>query len=220
MTAAGASVVLVERAGTPIGAIAVRDELRPEAPDVVAALTARGMSVHMLTGDHPATAAALARHAGIDDVRAGLLPHDKSAAVTALGRRGPVAMIGDGINDAPALAAADVGIAMGAAGSDVAIEASDVAIMGDHLTHLPGLIDHARRARRLMTQNLVLSGLIIAVLIPVAALGVLGLGVVVAVHEGAEVLVIANGLRARRTRSLTIETPPTPVATAELLDVH
>ena len=216
MTAAGASVVVVERAGVPVGAIAVRDELRPEAPEVIAALTARAMSVHMITGDHPATAAALARLAGIHDVRAGLLPHDKSAAVTELGQRGPVAMIGDGINDAPALAAADVGIAMGAAGSDVAIEAADVAIMGGHLTHLPGLIDHARRARRIITQNLVLSGLIIAVLVPLAALGTLGLGVVVAVHEGAEVLVIANGLRARRTRSLTIAAPATPVATPEL----
>jgi cation-transporting ATPase G len=220
MTAAGASVVVVERAGIAVGAIAVRDELRPEAPDVVAALTARAMSVHMLTGDHPASAAALARLAGIDDVRAGLLPDDKSAAITELRRRGPVAMIGDGINDAPALAAADVGIAMGAAGSDVAIEAADVAIMGDHLSHLPGVIDHARQARRIITQNLVLSGLIIAVLVPLAALGTLGLGVVVAVHEGAEVLVIANGLRARRTRSLTLAAPGTPAATPELSAVH
>jgi cation-transporting P-type ATPase G len=201
----GGSVVVVERDGKPRGAVAVRDDLRPEAPAVVRALTARGLSVHMLTGDHPATAAAIGRSAGIDDVRSALLPDDKAAAVDQLRRRSPVAMIGDGINDAPALAAADVGIAMGAAGSDVALEAADVAIMGDHLSHVPGLVDHAHRARRIIAQNLVLSGLIIAVLIPLATVGALGLGTVVAVHEGAEVLVIANGLRARRLRTSTVE---------------
>ena len=220
MATAGASVVVVERAGSPMGAIAVRDELRPEVPEVVAALSARGLTVHMLTGDHPATAVAVAHRAGITDARAGLLPHDKAEAVVELKRRGPVAMIGDGINDAPALAAADVGIAMGAAGSDVAIEAADVAIMGDHLTHLPELIDHARRARRIVTQNLVLSGLIIAVLIPVASLGVLGLGVVVAVHEGTELLVIANGLRARSHRPLAASGAPTPAVVSELAEAR
>lgn len=195
----GATVVMVERAGTTVGAIAIRDELRPEAAGVVASLRDQyRMRVAMLSGDNTATANAVGRDAGIDDVRGGLLPADKSTAVREIQRAGVVAMVGDGINDAPALATADVGIAMGVGGTDVAIEAADIAIMGDNLTHLPGLIGHARRTRRIMVQNLALSGIIIAVLIPVAAAGLLGLGAVVALHEIAEIVVIANALRAGR----------------------
>ncbi|MFN0089053.1 MAG: heavy metal translocating P-type ATPase [Acidimicrobiales bacterium] len=197
LQAGGATAVLVEVDGDTIAVIGVRDELRPEAAEVIAALHRRGVRVAMLTGDNAATAAALAAQAGIDDVRAELLPADKTRAVEQLAAHGGVAMVGDGINDAPALATAQVGIAMGAAGSDVAIEAADIAIMGDRLTHLPDVLDHAVRTRRIMIQNLVLSGLIIAVLIPVAAFGWLGLGAVVATHEIAEIAVIANGLRAR-----------------------
>jgi len=200
LQAAGATVVLVERDGDTIGAIALRDELRPEAADVVDRLRHRHqMHVAMLTGDQHRTATAIGSAAGIDDLRSELLPADKLLAVERLRTHGPVAMVGDGINDAPALAAADVGIAMGAAGSDVAIEAADIAVMGDSLTHLPDLIDHARRTRRIMIQNLVLSGMIIATLIPTAATGLLGLGAVVAIHEVAEIVVIVNGLRARTT---------------------
>jgi cation-transporting ATPase G len=216
--AGGATAVVVDIDGAAVAVIGVRDELRPESADVVAALHRRGVRVAMLTGDNTATATALAAQAGIDDVRAELLPADKTTAVEQLAQHGGVAMVGDGINDAPALATAQVGIAMGAAGSDVAIEAADIAIMGDQLTHLPDVLDHAVRTRRIMIQNLVLSGLIIAVLIPVAAFGVLGLGAVVAIHELAEILVIANGLRARRRlhrhSAATAATIPTP----ELID--
>ncbi len=195
----GATVVLVEQEGTTIGAIAIRDELRPEARDVVDALRDRyRMRVVMLSGDNVATATAIGHDAGIDDIRGGLLPDDKTTAIQELQASGPVAMVGDGINDAPALATADVGIAMGVGGTDVAIEAADVAIMGDRLTHLPDLVGHARRTRKIMIQNLAMSSLIIAVLIPVAATGLLGLGAVVASHEIAEIVVIINGLRARR----------------------
>jgi len=153
----------------------------------------------MLTGDTRRTAHTLARHAGIDDVRSELGPEDKVTAIDQLRERGRTAMLGDGINDAPALATDDVGIAMGAAGSDVAIETADVALLGEDLHHLPDVLAHARRAGRIMRQNLALSGAILVTLIPLAATGVLGMATVVASHEIAEVFVIANGVRAGRT---------------------
>lgn len=195
----GATVVVVERGGSVIGVIGVRDELRPEAAGTVRALRDLGVSVTMLTGDNATTADAIGHAAGIARVRAELLPGDKAALIHELRSKGTVAMVGDGINDAPALASADVGIAMGAIGTDVAIETADVALMGDDLRHVPQALVHARRARSVMLQNLILSGGIIAGLVPLAALGVLGLAAVVFVHEFAEVLVIANGLRARRS---------------------
>ena len=201
---AGATVVLVEYDGALLGAVAVRDELRPEAPAAVAALKGAGLDVVMLTGDNQRAAAALARQAGVTDVRADLRPEDKARIVTELRARRPVAMVGDGINDAPALATADSGIAMGAMGTDVAIEAADVALMGEDLRHLPAALLHARRARRIMIQNLAMSGLILLTLVPLAASGVLGLAAVVAAHELAEVLVIANGVRAGRRTGLGV----------------
>jgi len=202
MQQAGATAVLVEDAGRVIGAIAVRDELRPEAPEVVAELRRQGYAVTMLTGDNTATASAVAAEAGITDVHAELRPEDKSALVAALRTKAPTAMVGDGVNDAPALATADLGIAMGAMGSDVALETADVALMGPDLRALPQAFAHARRARRIMLQNVGLSLALIAVLIPLAFAGVLGLAAVVLVHELAEVVVIVNGVRAGRRNEL------------------
>jgi len=208
---AGCTVVLVEHDGVVLGAVAVRDELRPEARGVVSSLRRLGVEhVAVLTGDNRRTAAALSQAVGADEVNAELLPEDKARMVEGLRGRGEVAMVGDGINDAPALATADIGIAMGAMGSDVAIEAADVALMGEHLTHLPEVLAHARRAERVMRQNLALSGAILVVLIPLAGLGALGLAAVVAAHEVAEVVVIANGVRAGR------RAPARAVAGAEI----
>ena len=197
---AGATTVLVEIDNRVIGAIAVRDELRTEAAAAVEAVQSAKVDVAMLTGDNPRTAAALAAQAGIEQVHADLRPEDKARLVEQLRARRQVAMVGDGINDAPALATADVGIAMGAMGTDVAIETADVALMGEDLRHLPQALDHARHARRVMLQNLVLSAGILLTLVPLAATGVLGLATVVLTHELAEVLVIANGVRAGRRR--------------------
>ena len=210
LQARGATVVLVEVDDAILGAVAVRDDLRPEAAETVGLLRRRA-EVVMLTGDNQATAAALANEAGIDRVLAELRPDDKAREIATLARRGRVAMVGDGINDAPALATASVGIAMGAMGTDVAIETADVALMGSDLRHLPQALEHARRARRIMLQNLVLSGAIVVSLVPLAATGLLGLAAVVLVHELAEVVVIANGVRAGRVgRRLSAIAPLAP----------
>ncbi|MDM3975566.1 heavy metal translocating P-type ATPase [Mycobacterium marseillense] len=202
MQQAGATTVLVERDGQLLGAIAVRDELRPEVAEVVAELRVGNYHVAMLTGDNQATAAALAAQAGIERVYAELRPEDKAHLVTELRTQRRTAMVGDGVNDAPALAAADLGIAMGAMGTDVAIETADVALMGQDLRHLPQALNHARRSRQIMLQNVGLSLAIITVLMPLSLFGTLGLAAVVFVHELTEVVVIANGVRAGRVKPL------------------
>ncbi|MAS56771.1 MAG: heavy metal translocating P-type ATPase, partial [Pimelobacter sp.] len=214
MQEAGATAVLVEYDGVVIGAVAVRDDLRPEAAEVVARLRADGYQVAMLTGDNERTATALAAQAGISDVHADLRPEDKAAIIHRLREQRPTAMVGDGVNDAPALATADVGIAMGAMGSDVAIETADVALMGEDLRHLPHSLNHARRARSIMLQNVGLSLGLITILIPLAAFGVLGLAAVVLVHEVAEIFVIGNGVRAGRVRPLAAAPAGASAATA------
>ncbi|MFC2668822.1 MAG: heavy metal translocating P-type ATPase [Corynebacterium matruchotii] len=212
MSQAGMSVVVVEVDGTPAGVLGIRDELRPEAAAAVQALADQGMRSVMLTGDQEVTAQAIAAQAGIpsDRVWAGQLPADKARVVAELVDKSPTAMIGDGINDAPALAAATVGIAMGVTGSDAAIESADVAFTGSDVRLIPVALAHARRGRRIMTGNIGLALAIIVGLFPLALFGVLGLAAVVLVHEVAEVIVIANGLRAgRMPRQLTALPEPT-----------
>ena len=200
MESEGQTCVLVTVDDALAGAIGVRDELRPEVPEAVQTLRTNGVEVSMLTGDNTRTARALAEIAGIDDVRAELRPEDKASIVAELSSKTPTAMIGDGINDAPALAGATVGIAMGATGSDAAIESADVAFTGHDLRLIPQALQHARRGSRIINQNIVLSLAIIIVLMPLAISGVLGLAAVVLVHEVAEVIVILNGLRAAQAK--------------------
>lgn len=194
----GMTVVVVEADGELAGLLGIRDELRAESAETVQMLREMGITPIMLTGDNERTARALAAEASITDVRAEQLPADKASAVNTLVTAAPTAMVGDGINDAPALATATVGIAMGVKGSAAAIESADVAFTGHDLRFIPQALAHARRGRRIMTWNIGLALAIIIVLFPLALFGVLGLAGVVLVHELAEVLVILNGIRAAR----------------------
>ncbi len=172
------------------------DTLRPDAVRAVEDLRRCGIRrIVMLTGDQVGVARAIARQAGLEEFRAGLLPADKVAAVRELKREGVVAMIGDGVNDAPALAAAHLGIAMGGAGTDIAMETADVVLMGDRLENIPALLSLARQAKRVLIQNLVFAGGVIVVLAGAALGFALPLPVGVVGHEGSTVLVCLNGLR-------------------------
>ena len=203
----GMSLVVVEADDHVIGVIGVRDELRPEAAEAIAALHAQGLTTVMLTGDNTRTAEAIAAQAGLDQVHAEQLPQDKAEHIRRFAERAPTAMIGDGINDAPALASATVGVAMGATGSAAAVESADVAFTGTNLRLIPDAFAHARRGRRIMTENIALALAIIILLFPLALFGLLGLAAVVLVHEIAEVVVILNGIRAARpTRRTTAST--------------
>src|SRR5690606_33453690 len=150
----------------------------------------------MLTGDNRRVAEALGRELGLDEVRAELLPEEKALAVTELREQhGNVVMVGDGINDAPALAAADVGVAMGGAGSDVALETADIALMGDDLSRLPYAIALSRASRRMIVQNLVIALAVIALLVPSSLAGLATIGVAVVLHESSTLVVVLNALR-------------------------
>lgn len=192
-------VWLGERDGDKVTAAAVlamADTIRPEARELAAQLHYLGVKkVVMLTGDHLLIAKAIATEAKVDEVHASLLPEDKLGIIRQLKKEGSVMMIGDGVNDAPALATADLGVAMGAAGTDVAMETADVVLMGDRLENIPLLLAHARRARRVLIQNLVFAASVIFILV-IAALGfALPLPIGVIGHEGSTVIVCLNGLR-------------------------
>jgi len=193
-----ATVVLVD--GYPAGVLALADQVRADARDATADLTAlTGHTPVLLTGDNAGAAARLAQEVGISDVRAGLLPADKVAEVHALQQAGrKVLLVGDGVNDAPALAAADLGLAMGRHGSDLALETSDAVIVRDELSTLPKVIDLSRRARRVVVANLIIAATVITALVTWDLLGYLPLPLGVAGHEGSTVIVGLNGLRLLR----------------------
>jgi Cd2+/Zn2+-exporting ATPase len=180
--------------------LAMRDTIRPNAARAIDALHAAGIKqVVMLTGDNARTAHAIARELGIDEIYADLKPEDKAAKVRELSERyGRVAMVGDGVNDAPALAEATVGVAMGAAGTDVALETADVALMADDLEKLAYALNLAQRNQKVVNQNLVLSIVVISVLVVGAVAGVFTLPVAVLAHEISEFVVIGSGLRMAR----------------------
>ena len=195
----GKTVILLGTKTRIYGAIALRDEVRPGTKEIISELHKMGLKVVMLTGDNPQTAKAIANELGIDDFRAGLRPEDKIEAVKELKEKyGDIIMVGDGINDAPALAEATVGIAMGTIGTDAAIEAADVALMADDLSKVPYAISLGKRARRISTQNIIFSLLILAVLIPSALIGIMSVAIAVFVHEASELLAVGNGLRVAR----------------------
>jgi Cd2+/Zn2+-exporting ATPase len=196
----GKTVVLVGDETEAWGMIAIRDNLRPNAKKAVAALHAAGVEkVVMLTGDNERTARAIAAEAGIDEVYADLKPGDKAVKVRELTQHtGHVAMVGDGVNDAPALAEATVGVAMGAAGTDVALETADVALMADDLEKLVYALHLAKRNQRIVRQNVALSTVVIGVLVIGAMAGAFTLPLAVLGHEISEFIVIGNGLRMLR----------------------
>jgi Cd2+/Zn2+-exporting ATPase len=196
----GRTAVVVGDEDGALGVIAVSDPLRAGARETVDQLRTLGIAdVAMLTGDNPETAAAVAAEAGVTDVHAGLLPEQKVAAVAALrDRAGAVAMVGDGVNDAPALAAATLGIAMGAAGTDAALETADIALMGDDLSAIPETIRLARRTTRVIWQNIVFSIVVKAIFLVLAPLGLVSLWLAVLADMGTSLLVTGNGLRLYR----------------------
>jgi len=198
----GGKTVIFVADGAARGLIAVADQIRPEAAAVIRQLKDLGVATTvMLTGDNPRVAAAVAAAAGVEEVHAELLPEAKAEVVLALRREyKDVAMVGDGVNDAPALARASVGVAMGAAGSDVALETADVVLMGDDLTKLSYALALSQQTRRIIWQNLGLSAVIIISLVLSAVLGIISLPVGVVGHEGNTLLVVANGLRLLRFR--------------------
>lgn len=217
MSQAGRTAVVVGTADHVCGLIAVADEVRQESRAAIDALRKAGIeTVVMLTGDNRGTAEAIAKETGIDQVHAELLPAEKVAAIEQLvARHGQVAMIGDGVNDAPAMARATLSVAMGAAGSDAAIETADVALMSDDLSKLPWLIHHSRRTLGVIRQNIVFSLLVKAVFVVLTFTGHASLWAAIAADMGASFLVIANGLRLLQDSSDKVRSKASPLQGAK-----
>ncbi|MFI9815870.1 heavy metal translocating P-type ATPase [Saccharothrix variisporea] len=210
----GRTAVAVEVDGTRVGVLLLADRVRPSSAAAVAGLHAVvGAPPVLLSGDNPEAARRVAAEVGIHDARGGLLPHDKADAVTALRREGQrVLFVGDGVNDAPAMATADAGIAVGRRGSDLTVETADAVVLRDDLEAVPAVVALARRARRLVVANLVVAGSIVLVLATWDLLGTLPLPLGVAGHEGSTVLVALNGLRllSKRAWPAHHRTSPSP----------
>lgn len=205
LAAAGRTPMVVARDRDLIGVVAVADSIRTDAAEMVARLHEFGVKkVVMLTGDNERVAQAVAAQVGVDEVHAGLLPEDKLDIVTRLQREGHVvAMVGDGVNDAPALATADIGVAMGAAGTGVAIETADIALMRDDLLKLPQAVRLARRTVANMRQNIAIALVTVALLLAGVLFGGVTMAIGMLVHEGSVLVVIINAmrlLRAEQTR--------------------
>ena len=201
----GRTVVAIGNDEHVCGFIALADPIRPMARHVLDELRDLGIEeVVMLTGDNTGTAETIGGLAGVDQIRAELLPEDKVAAVeTLLARHGATAMVGDGVNDAPAMARATVGVAMGAAGSDAAIETADIALMADDLSKLPWLVRHSRRTLRVIRQNIAFSLTVKAAFVALTLWGVASLWAAIAADMGASLLVIFNGLRLLKVQRLS-----------------
>ena len=199
---AGKSTMLIGLGERVIGVLALADQPRPETPATLAQLKKLGIkSLIMLTGDNQRVADTIAKTVGLTDVRADLMPENKVTAIQELLKQyGKVAMVGDGVNDAPALANATVGIAMGAGGTDVALETADVALMADDLSKLPFAVALSRESRRVIQQNLFISLGVIALLVPSTLFGFANIGIAVFFHEGSTLVVVANALRLLRFR--------------------
>jgi Cd2+/Zn2+-exporting ATPase len=197
----GRTLVAVGSDGELMGLIALADAVRPDTRDTLRQLRQAGVEhLVMLTGDNRGTAEAVATQAGIGELRAELMPEDKVTAIEALvAEHGQVAMVGDGVNDAPALARATLGIAMGAMGSDAAIETADIALMKDDLTRLPWLIHHSRRTLAVIRQNITFALAVKAVFVVLTLIGHASLWSAIAADMGASLLVIFNGLRLLRS---------------------
>ena len=219
LASAGKTPMIVALDRRVIGVVAVADQIRPDAPTMIEQLHHAGVSkVVMLTGDTQLVAQAIGEATGIDDIHASLLPEDKLQAVAELQRQGhTVAMVGDGVNDAPALATADIGVAMGAAGSAVAIETADIALMGDNLLKLPEAISLAKRTTRVMKQNIVIALATVAALLLGVFAGNVTMALGMLVHEGSVLIVILNAMRLLyRTRGLPARpTPGKPSVTTD-----